>query len=69
MSETRFEKLEAHVADLQNEVEVLSQIVARQDSDIEKLKRTVEILVEREAAREAEGGGGVILGDERPPHY
>ncbi len=69
MSETRFEKLEAHVADLQNEVEVLSQIVARQDSDIEKLKRTVEILVQREAAREAEGGGGVILGDERPPHY
>ena len=24
---------------------------------------------EREAQREADGGGGVVIGDERPPHY
>jgi SlyX protein len=27
------------------------------------------MLMQRESAREAEGGGGVITGDERPPHY
>jgi SlyX protein len=27
------------------------------------------MLMEREAAREQEGTGGVVLGDERPPHY
>jgi len=25
--------------------------------------------MQREASREAEGTGGVVLGDERPPHY
>jgi len=27
------------------------------------------MLMEREAQREAEGSGGAIFGDERPPHY
>jgi hypothetical protein len=26
-------------------------------------------LTQRARDREADGGGGVILGDERPPHY
>jgi SlyX protein len=27
------------------------------------------MLMRREAERESDGGGGVVLGDERPPHY
>jgi SlyX protein len=27
------------------------------------------MLLEREAERQADGGGGVVLGDERPPHW
>ncbi|MBT6343214.1 MAG: SlyX protein, partial [Tateyamaria sp.] len=33
------------------------------------LTRRVQLLMEREGAREMQGGGGVVVGDERPPHY
>ncbi|MEC8196892.1 MAG: SlyX protein, partial [Pseudomonadota bacterium] len=29
----------------------------------------VQMLLEREATREQDGGGGIVMGDERPPHY
>ena len=45
----------------------LRNYVIAQDGDIAVLKRKVAMLMEREAAREADGG--VILGDETPPHY
>ena len=35
----------------------------------ERLAHRVRMLMGREAAREAEGSGGVVLGDETPPHY
>ncbi|MEX0371659.1 MAG: SlyX family protein, partial [Tateyamaria sp.] len=50
-------------------VDDLSDVVARQETEIALLTRRVQMLMEREAQREADGGGGVILGDERPPHY
>ena len=62
-------KLEEHLAHLTRTVEDLSDVVARQEKEIEQLARRVEMLMEREAAREAEGSGGIVLGDERPPHY
>lgn len=66
MTVTAFEERIAH---LEKTVDDLSAVVARQDAEIAVLKRRVEMLMGREAAREAEGTGGVILGDERPPHY
>ena len=63
------EPIEEHMAHLQKEVEELSTIVARQDAEITRLTRLVDLLVAQVTAREAEGTGGVILGDERPPHY
>ncbi|MEL6781919.1 MAG: SlyX family protein [Pseudomonadota bacterium] len=63
------EKLEEQIAHLERTVDDLSDIVARQETEIALLTRRVEMLMEREAQREADGGGGVILGDERPPHY
>lgn len=61
--------LEERIAHLTRTVDELSDVVAAQAGEIERLTRRVALLTEREAAREAEGGGGVILGDERPPHY
>lgn len=63
------QSLEERIAHLLRTVDDLSDMVARQDRDIAKLTHRVEMLMQREATREAEGTGGVILGDERPPHY
>lgn len=63
------DKLEEQIAHLTKTVEELSDVVARQDMDIALLQRRVGMLLEREADREAAGGGGVVIGDERPPHY
>ena len=61
--------LEEQIAYLTRTVDELNEIVTSQQSDIDLLKRRVQMLMEREAQREAEGTGGVVLGDERPPHY
>ncbi|CUH50996.1 SlyX family protein [Shimia marina] len=63
------EQLEEQIAHLTRTVEELSDVVARQDSEIALLTRRVQMLMEREASRESDGGGGVVMGDERPPHY
>ncbi len=63
------EKLEERLAHLERTTEELSDIVAAQAKEIDVLTRRVTMLMEREAQREADGGGGVVFGDERPPHY
>ncbi|MEC3861822.1 SlyX family protein [Mesobacterium sp. TK19101] len=65
----RTDLLEERIAHLLRVVDDLSDTVARQDGEIALLTRRVAMLMEREATREAEGTGGVVLGDERPPHY
>jgi SlyX protein len=62
-------QIEEHIAHLTRTIEDLSDIVARQEGEIATLTRRVAMLMEREAGREADGGGSVVLGDERPPHY
>ncbi len=61
--------LEERLAHLIRTVDDLSDTVARQDTEIAKLTARVEMLLRREAERESEMTGGVIIGDERPPHY
>lgn len=63
------EKLEEQIAHLTRTVEELSDVVARQEAEIVTLNRRVFMLMQREGEREAEQSGGVVLGDERPPHY
>jgi SlyX protein len=67
--ETRITELEETAAHLTREVEELSGIVARQADEIAMLTRKVQLLMEREAQREAAEGVAVVMGDERPPHY
>ena len=62
-------EIEERLAHLERMAEELSGVVARQDAEIAALKQKVALLLGREAEREAAGGGGVVLGDERPPHY
>ncbi|SDY37023.1 SlyX family protein [Citreimonas salinaria] len=61
--------VEERLAHLERSVDDMSDTVARQDREIEKLQRRVEALIAREAERASEGTGGVVVGDERPPHY
>lgn len=61
--------LEEKLAHMQRVVDDLSDVVARQDRELTILREKVDRLVFREAEREAEGTGGIVLGDERPPHY
>lgn len=63
------EALEERLAHLLRTVDELSDVVARQDSEIAVLQRRVQMLMEREAERQSEQTGGIVVGDERPPHY
>ena len=63
------EKLEEQIAHLTRVVDDLSDIVARQEGEIATLTRRVHMLMQREGEREASGGGAVVFGDEKPPHY
>lgn len=62
-------QIEEQIAHLVRTVEELNEIVTGQQAEIDRLTRRVAMLMEREAAREAEGAGGHVFGDERPPHY
>ena len=57
------------LAHLIRTVDDLSDVIARQEGEIARLTARVEMLMRREAEREAQGSGGVVFGDERPPHY
>ena len=60
--------LEERVAHLTRMVEDMSDVVARQDKEIDRLTRLVKLLVEREAEHEAMGGDAPAA-NQRPPHW
>ena len=60
---------EERLAWLEREVADLSSAVARQDSELRALRTAVDRLTAEARARAAEGGGGAVMGDERPPHW
>ncbi len=68
-AETRLMALEEQVAHLAKTIEELSDVVARQEQVIEISTRRLTMLMQREAGREADGGGTVALADQRPPHW
>ena len=61
--------LQAHIAHLQKTLDELSDVVARQDAEIARLTRQVTLLMTREAEWEAAEGGGIVLADQKPPHW
>ncbi len=65
----KIQKLEEGMAQLGRVVEELSDVIARQEDEINQLKRRQGMLMTREAEREASEGGGVVIGDDKPPHW
>ena len=61
--------LEEKIAHLTRTVEELSDVIARQENEIATLNRRVFMLMQREGERDSQATGGVVVGDERPPHY
>ncbi|MEX0285873.1 MAG: SlyX family protein [Paracoccaceae bacterium] len=62
-------ELEEKMAYLIRMVDELNEVVVAQQGEIDTLTRRVTMLMQREAEREQSQPGGVVLGDERPPHY
>lgn len=62
-------KIEERIAHLERMLDDLSEVVARQDGEIARLTRRVEMLMTREAEREVEAGGTIPLADQKPPHW
>lgn len=65
----RITQLEEQVAHLTRVVDDLSDIIARRETEIDKLTRRMAMLMEREAQREVDDGGTAPIGDQRPPHW
>ncbi|MFD1911678.1 SlyX family protein [Halodurantibacterium flavum] len=65
----RLTQTEEQIAHLTRMVEDLSDVVAAQAQDLERLTRRVTLLMEREAEREATASGTIPLADQRPPHW
>ena len=63
------QNIEEKLAHLIRTVDELSEVVARQQGEIDTLTRRVHMLMQREGEREAQNSGGMVIGDERPPHY
>ncbi len=69
MSTNEIKPLEEQIAHLIRTVDELSDVVARQEGEISRLNRRVQMLMEREAEREADAPGSVVLTDQKPPHW
>ncbi|MCC5999994.1 MAG: SlyX family protein [Pararhodobacter sp.] len=65
----RLNACEERIAHLLRAVDDLSDMVRAQGVQIDRMQRQLGQMIEREAAREMETGGGVPLSDQRPPHW
>ena len=63
------QRAEERIAHLERSVEELSDELARQGRRVAQLESQLRRLLEREADRMAEGGEGIVLTDQRPPHW
>jgi len=69
MSNEQIKTLEEQIAHLVRVVDDLSDIIARQDTEVTLLNKRVQMLMEREARREADSGGSEAFIDQKPPHW
>lgn len=68
-AETRIEALEEALAHLSRVTEDLSEVIARQDAEIDRLTRRVELLLRAAAEQQLDDGGTIPMADQRPPHW
>ena len=67
MSQEQFETLETHLAHLSKTCEEISDVVATQQIQIDRLNRFIEKLAEREVEHDPQGVEGNL--DKPPPHW
>ena len=68
--ETRFIELETRTAYQDDIIQELSQIVGKQQKQLERLETSMNILAEKlNDADPVQGAGGLDFPDEAPPHY
>ncbi len=65
---TELTAIEERLAHLTRAVDDLSDVVARQERELERLAARLALLIDREAERDA-AAGSVVIADERPPHW
>ncbi|MCO6381175.1 MAG: SlyX family protein [Vannielia sp.] len=63
------DRLEEELAHITRAVEDLHEMVLTQGKRLDTMERRVGLLMKRAAESEADNAGGVVMGDERPPHY
>jgi SlyX protein len=63
----RLDAMEERMAHLIRTVDDLSDVVARQSKDLDRLLRLTQLLAEREAEREAFGDAPAA--NQKPPHW
>mgnify|MGYP000017619215 CR=1 FL=1 len=66
---TKLTALEEKFAHLEKTVEDLSEVVRLQSTEIDHLTKLTGAMAKRLRENADQGTGGVIFGDERPPHY
>ncbi|GGI91794.1 SlyX family protein [Halopseudomonas pertucinogena] len=64
----RLDELETRLAFQDDTIEALNEAVSRQQLELEKLQRSLELLAQRQADLAASLPGGVE-DDQPPPHY
>lgn len=69
MNDTSIDRIEEQIAHLVRAVEDLSDLLRAEGARLDRLERQVALLLDREAGREADAGGAVLLSDQRPPHW
>ena len=69
MTKDKIIALEEQLTHALRTVEELSSLVADQAKRLEKAERQLAALMARALAEEEAGDGGVIIGDQRPPHW
>ncbi|MEQ8208167.1 MAG: SlyX family protein [Woeseia sp.] len=69
MDEQRIIEIETKLAYQEVMLGELNQVLTDQQSQLTRLERLSERLVERFQSMAANGEGGEDAGDERPPHY
>jgi SlyX protein len=60
---------EEELAHLRRACDDLGAEVRRQGLELDRLARQVALLMRRAAEAESAAAGGIVLGDERPPHW
>ncbi|SIO05591.1 SlyX family protein [Vannielia litorea] len=63
------DRLEEELAHITRAVEDLHEMVVDHGKRLDVMERRVELLMKRAAESDSASTGGIVLGDERPPHY